>query len=186
MIKVSYTELIENHYKTVWNTSGTKRNWDKGPLQDLPDDFHILEFAPHDHRNMWTYATCGMSLPDDESPIELHMFSLFKDEEIIELLTAIAHYHRNDSALDLGHTINFGRPWINESEATFGLISLPYLDGQNLEILKNNDNIIHFYWLIPITEREREFKKIHGIEELEKILELKQFNYLDPHRKSVI
>lgn len=45
---------------------------------------------------------------------------------------------------------------------------------------------VRFLWLVPITERERAFKKTHGTEALEQRLEAAQFNYLDPERNSVV
>jgi hypothetical protein len=53
-------------------------------------------------------------------------------------VTAIAHFHRTGSALGLGHTVNFGRPWLPTSSCTHGLGSLPYLDGPDLEWLHHS------------------------------------------------
>lgn len=47
-----------------------------------------------------------------------------------------AHFHRTGSALGLGHTVNFGRPWLPGSSCTHGLVSLPYLFGPELEWLQ--------------------------------------------------
>jgi hypothetical protein len=82
---------------------------------------------------MWTYATSGMSRPGDATPLELHLFSPERSEQLVELLMAIAHYHRTGSTLGLGASVNFGRPWLSGSDCSFGLISLPYLDGPALE-----------------------------------------------------
>lgn len=135
---------------------------------------------------MWTYATCGMSALIPSVPIELHLFSPFATNSHVELLTAIVHYHLTGAALNLGHTVNFGRPWLPESQCEFGLISLPYLDGPGLEQLTLDDKTINFAWLIPITESEVKFKKSNGLEALEHEFEQANFNYIDPKRSGVV
>ena len=84
--------------------------------------------------------------------------------------------------------MNFGRPWTNGSTCDHGLISLPYLDGPKLEILNLPESgiTVGFLWLIPITEAELKYKKHYGLGAIEKQFEAIQFNYLDPHRHSVV
>lgn len=77
---------------------------------------------------MWTYATCCMSQPNDPCPLELHLFSSEKSEEPVELLVVTAHYHRTAEKLGLGHSVNFGKPWILNSTCEYGLLSRPYLN----------------------------------------------------------
>ena len=181
-----YLNSIIEHYRENWGDSGTARVWGKGPRQELPEEFTVFEFPPSTTRTMWTYATACMSQPDDESPVELHLFSPQSSQAHVELLTAIAHYHRNEVQLGLGHTVNFGRPWMPGSQCDHGLISLPYLDGPDLEILELDNNTVHFLWLIPITKDELEFKKQNGLEALEKEFDRHEFNYLDPMRDGVV
>ncbi len=122
-----------------------------------------------------------------DKPIEIHLFSLEKDESLVELLTSVAYYHMtSENKLGLWHTVNFGHPWKPNSKCEFGLISLPYLDGSELESLNIKDQLVKFYWLIPITHREIEYKKKYGVDKLEDRFELAQFNYLNPLRNSVI
>jgi hypothetical protein len=49
-----------------------------------------------------------------------------------------------------------------------------------------NSNEIHCYWLIPITEKERDYKIENGYQALEQLFEEKQIDYLDPDRKSLV
>jgi len=135
---------------------------------------------------MWTYATCGMSNQSDATPVELHLFSISRCLEHVELLTAIAHYHLTGVYLDLGHTVNFGRPWMPGSKCDHGLISLPYLDGPSLEWAMIKERKTRFLWLVPITAKERSYKKQHGLEKLESLFEEKSLNYLDATRESVV
>lgn len=181
-------ESIAAHYQSQWKNTGNHRTWNAGPTSELPPDFTVLEFPPHADRTMWTYATCCMSHPSQTSPIELHIFSPYQSESLIELLTVIAHYHANHEPLDVGHTVNFGRPWLDSSECKYGLISLPYLDGPNLEKFQPGEpsEPVRCLWLIPITHRERDYKAKFGLTALEEAFEKAGFNYLDVNRRSVI
>jgi hypothetical protein len=134
---------------------------------------------------MWTYATVGMSQPGDACPIELHMFSPVRSDLLVELLFATAHYHRTGASLGLDDTVNFGRPWLEGSECDHGLISLPYLDGPSLENLNAGGGSAKFYWLLPVTRSEVDFKARFGVDALESEMERQRFNYLDPARKPV-
>src|SRR5688572_29449233 len=162
------------------------RQFSAGPIEQLPVDFIILRYPPRDNRAMWTYATCGMSQPNDVMPLELHMFSPRASPEIEELLVVTAWYHRNGAGLDVGHSVNFGRPWLKESACDRGLICLPYLDGPSLETLRIGSDLVKCYWLIPISLAELDYKRAHGLEALEQAFERASFNYLDPQRASVI
>lgn len=184
----THCERIKSHYAGVWKNHPVERRWDRGPVGELPSEFCVLEFPPTKWRGMWTYATCCMSQPRDEACLELHLFSPQRCDSHVELLTVVAHFHRTGARLALGHTINFGRPWIVGSNCDHGLVSLPYLDGPGLENLscEEDDCPVRCLWLIPITREEREFKKGHGLEELERKLEQSSFDYLDVHRPSVV
>ena len=177
---------IERHYRSNWKATPETTSFAAGPVEQLPPGFTVLRFPPHGDRTMWTYATRGMSLPGDPSPIELHVFSARETQEIDELLFMTAHFHRTSAKLGLGHTVDFGRPWVAGSTCGYGLVSLPYLDGPDLEDLVVQDNAIKCYWMIPITRAEREFKVREGLEALEAEFERTSFDYLDPRRGSVV
>jgi Suppressor of fused protein (SUFU) len=181
-----YTRQLQQHYEGCWNSKARTLKWRSGPVEELPEDFSVLRFEPHAARNMWTYATCGMSLPTDEEPLELHLFSPVENPQLVELVTVITHYHRTGSFLGLGHTVNFGRPWLPGSGCDYGLVSLPYLDGPSLEWLEGEGFNTRFLWLVPITPAEVAYKKKHGLEAFEAKLEAASFNYLDPKRASVV
>ena len=182
-----YKDNIVNHYISVWGEDFQERKWSKGPIMESVPHFSILEYKPNLSRAMWTYATCGMSTYTHISPIEIHLFSSVQDDSIIELLSTVCYYHNVEANLNLGHTVNFGRPWQDSSESSFGLLSLPYLDGSNLEIMSSdNQKEVHFYWLVPITKTEVEYKKEYGLEALESKFDANEFNYLNPNRRSVV
>src|SRR5690348_8518479 len=103
---------IQNHYDDVWKARAKVCEFSAGPLGQLPQGFAVLRFPPRGDRKMWTYATRCMSLPVDQAPLELHIFSPFETEEVVELLVATAHFHRTSTKLGLGDSVNFGRSWI--------------------------------------------------------------------------
>lgn len=179
---------VRSHYVEQWNSSPTERRWKEGPVSELPPGFCVLEFAPTETRHMWTYATCCMSEPGDEDAVELHLFSPVQTLAHVELLTVVSHFHRNVHHLGLGHSVNFGRPWLLNSRCEYGVISLPYLDGPSLEWLRfaGSDQKVRCLWLVPITAEERDYKRLHGLEALEGKFEESQFDYLDPMRRSVV
>lgn len=176
---------IRKHYSRFWGEC-TEHKLNKGPVNELPAGFKILKFSPSDKRNLWTYATCGMSENPDANSIELHIVSPVEHDFLIELLTVTAHYHVTGGNLGLGHTVYFGCPWYENSDLEYGLISLPYLDGPVFETYQAESKSVQFLWLIPITGREREYKKQKGLEALEQKFEEGNLNYLAPYRKSVV
>ena len=182
----NYKELLLEHYKDCWETKPNEYTLIKGPMNKTNSNFSVLEFPVSNSRKMWTYATSCMSSFDDENPVELHLFSPIKHNIHIETLTAVAFYHLTDKKLWLNHTVNFGRPWLENSICNHGLISLPYLDGNSLECFHARNKTIKIFWLIPISISEVEYKKENGVDALEELFEQKQFNYLDPKRISVI
>jgi len=187
MDKDLYHQKLLTHYISNWGQEYRALIWEKGPYRDLGDHFRILEFPPTTERNMWAYATLGMSCFEDEFALELHIFSGEQDHTLVESLIVVAHFHRFRSRLGHWHTINWGRGWRLDSSCAYGLISLPYLDGPQLEVLTLDDyQSVHFYWLVPITEEEVAFKKEYGAEKLEEIFEEKGLNYLDPLRDNII
>jgi hypothetical protein len=179
----SYIDKLKQHYKAFFGVAGKRVQFDKGPIEKLHPNFEVLEFPPNKRHNMYGYCTVGMSLDrDDDNLIELVLYSPESEPEIAELLTAVAYYHRNTLPLNLYHTVNIGRPWLEHSLCDHALISLPYLDGPELEFFNYKRKETHCYWLIPITEAERDYKIEHGCETLEQLFEDRQFNYLDPQR----
>lgn len=182
----SHLKHLIDHYQRSWQVAGRARRWSEGPSDELPPEFCVLEVSPTAQRDMWTYATCGMSLPTEAAPVELHLFSSSQTERHVELLTVIAHHHHTARRLGLGDTVNLGRPWLPSSFCDHGLISLPYLDGPDLEQMKCADGLVRCLWLVPITKAEVDYKKVHGIEALEKRLEEAQFDYAARTRPSVV
>ena len=182
-----YQQRILKHYIAVWDGKFSVLKWDRGAITKLPSKFEVLEFPPTAERNTWIYATCCMSQPIDQVKIELHMYSGVQDRALVELLTAVVYYHSLTHYLNLNHTVNFGKSWQGDSKCSYGFISLPYLEGPMLENIEiDGGEILKFYWLIPVTEQEVEYKTAFGVEALESKMEEGEFNYIDPYRLSVV
>ncbi|HEV3315944.1 MAG TPA: suppressor of fused domain protein [Candidatus Angelobacter sp.] len=182
----NYFMSIHEHYIQSWVSEPEAVQFNRGPIHDLPSEFRILRFAPNKIHSMWAYATVCMSQPGDRYPLELHMFAPMPNDDVTELLVVTAHYHRTGKELGLGHSVNFGRPWWSGSQCDRGLISLPYLDGPQLEWLEGNGQKVRFLWLIPVTKAEIDFKKESGLDALEKKFDERKLDYLNPLRSSVV
>lgn len=178
--------LIRQHYETVWSNRGEILRHDQGPVHELPHEFCVLHFPPSRTRTLHTYATCGMSLPDDIERLEVFVLSPVADNRLCELITMVAHYHRTLREFGLGHLFKIGHPWLPGSACDSCLISLPYLDGPKLEWMKTDDTTIRFLWLIPITPDERAYCRENGTDSLESLFESARFNYANPNRGSVV
>lgn len=182
-----YTDKLRQHYEDYFGVSGKRLILEKGPKEKLHQDFYVLEFKPNNRYDFWTYCSVGMSLDrQDNHLIEVFVFSPKQDIAQVELITVCASYHRNGLPLDLHHTINIGRPWLDNSKCDHCFVSLPYLDGEVLELFNFYNKTYHCYWLIPITEKERDYKIENGCEALEQLFEDKQLDYLNPERKCLL
>jgi len=183
----NYTNSLKQHYESYFGKSGKQLKLDRGPIEKLHSDFYVLELTPNDKHNMFCYCTVGMSVDRfDENLIELVLYSPRPDNSIVELLTCCASFHRNKMPLNIHHTVNVGQPWLGNSKCDHGFISLPYLEGEQLELFDFGDKTIHCYWFIPITEKERDYKIENGCEALEQLFEEKQIDYLNPNRDSLV
>jgi len=179
-------EKIIAHYVANWGSEPKIYLWGKGPIQKLYYQFRVLEFPPATNTDMWKYATVFMSGDENGYPIELFVFSSKQDHSLVELLFAVGYYHQNTHKLSLNDSVNFGRGWQGASVCNYGFISLPYIGGPDLETLKIEGEEIKFYWLIPVTEQEVEYRKSHGTDALEDMFEEKGLDYINPGRASLI
>ena len=92
---------------------------------------------------MYVYCTAGMSIDHLDEPLtELFVYSPKADMALVELMTVCASYHRNKLPLGIHHTVNIWQPWLEDSKCDHGFISLPYLDGEDLEIFNFEGNVI--------------------------------------------
>ena len=142
----AYTDKLHRHYENYFGLSGKKRILDKGPKEKLHPGFFVLEFPSNQRHDFFCYCTVGMSADRlDNNLIELMVFAPKADNSLVELLTVCASYHRNVLPLNIHHTVNIGRPWLESSKCDHGFISTPYLDGDQLELFNFEGQIIHCY-----------------------------------------
>ena len=177
-------ELLKQHLETNWGKSYDRKDQISDPLKKMSEAFSVLEFPPSEKHGFWIYSTLGMSTDNPTNLIELHIFSQKQDSTLIELLTITASFHRNNTPLDLNHTVNFGMPWQDDSACSLGFISLPYMDGEALEIFNFASGHLHNLWLLPITESERDYKIENGWDALEQRFDECELDYLNPKRHS--
>lgn len=183
-----YTDHLTQHLANAWGAHVVEAKFVLRPapgMGDFPAPT-MLVFRPSPERQMWTYATCGLSDLTQPNPIELHLFSRTDDVQLLELLTIVAHYHRTGARLGLHHTVNLGRPWLPNSACDHGLVSLPYLDGPRVEKMEFGGMEINCLWLIPITRQEREYKMKNGVEALEEKFDKPPLDFANPGRQSRI
>lgn len=182
-----YNAALEQHYDKVWHCKDMQKSFDaNGRIVMVNPDFKVLEIMPSSKSSIWTYATVGMAGKYGDAGIELHVFSDIKNPIWVGILESVAHFHLTEARLSIGHTVNFGVGIVEDSNLTHGLISLPYLDGQNLELFSYGSQKISCLWLIPISQSELQYKKLYGLEALERIFEKTGFAYSDAKRLSVV
>jgi len=180
---------IAVHYQRIWSSVPSNCDWPPLALRagDLPDGFAVLRVAPAAGDRPWRYGTVCMSAPTDDYAIELHMICDGPEDECAAILTMTAYFHRTTARLDVGHSVNFGRPWVAKSRCTFGLVSLPYLGGPAWEWCSiGAGQRVRCLWLLPITPEEAKFKRESGTDALEERFEASGFNYANPFRPSVV
>lgn len=180
-----YAQALTKHYSQQFGVPEVVQ-WSRGPVHLLPAGFRVLRFPPVHPKRLFIFATCGMAALGGSHALECVLLSPVPDESQVELLTVITWYHTTTARLGLGHTVNFGRAWMPDSDCTYGLLSLPYLHGPSLEHFDHVTGRTRVLWLIPITSEERAFKVQHGLEALESRFESSGFDYSNPHRASVV
>ncbi|KIC95950.1 suppressor of fused domain protein [Flavihumibacter solisilvae] len=183
----TYIDKLQLHFESYFGVTGKALTLDKGPKEKLHSEFFILEIPPNKRHGMFCYCSVGMSADRiDDNKVELVVYSPRSDISLVELITYCASYHRTKLPLNLHHTVNIGQPWLDSSLCNHAFISLPYLEGEELELFQFEGNTIHCYWVIPITESERDYKIANGCEALEQLFEERHLDYLNPNRSCLV
>ena len=160
--------------------------WTLGPIQQKLPRFRVLRVAPGPKsNNLWIYTSLGAWEANADAKIEFMIFAPEENPRHVELLAMTAHYH-SESRLGLGHTLPIGEPWLEGSLCDCILVSLPYPFGPELEICNTDKGRIRLFWLLPITQAEREFKVQNGPEALEEEFDKHALEYWRIDRASVV
>jgi hypothetical protein len=163
--------------------------WKHGPILKVLPNFRVLRIAPSRAEEAWVYVSAGAWEVTAESPwgAEFVVLSPVEDAIHVETLAMVGHYHADPGyRLNVGSTLNVGRPWMDAASCSRFLVSLPYFAGPRLEVCDLSDRRIRFLWLLPVTDAEWAFLKTHGQEALEQELEEAAIDPLDRTRKSVV
>ena len=178
-------EEVEAHIRHFFEGHVTaEAEWHHGPSAELWPHLRYLAIAPGPLYRGWVYFTVGAS--EVASPhLEFFICSPHANESATELLAMATYYHATER-LGLNHTLPIGRSWLPNATCDQFLVSLPYPFGPNLENIKASVGEVQALWLLPITEAERAFAKVHGVEALEALFDERAINPLDINRSSVV
>lgn len=181
--QIPYSDKLLDHYENFFGIDYEGIKIEDSDTTGLSEDFCVVKFLPTQHREIYVYATLGLSNKNDTSPIELFMYSITENDRIVSILYEIAQ-QRNDKAITLEayQTVEFKQPWYEGSKCDYGLISPPYIEGPELEECGN----INCFWLIPLTQEEVQFKMQFGIESLEQKFNDAELNFLHYYRDSIV
>jgi hypothetical protein len=181
--------VIDAHIAGFW--PGSLREtiaWNYGPIWDVLPRFRVIRVSPRSPREPWVYVTRGAwTVGREATRLEFLLQSPVDELLHVELLSMVAHLHADDRhRLDVGHTMNVGRPWLPGSSCDHLLVSLPYPYGPKLEWCEVQALRVRFLWLLPITKSERDHRVKHGLEALEQLFDAAAIDSLDPKRVSVV
>lgn len=185
---IDHFDTVEKHIREFFaDHSVTEHQWPFGPVHEAMPEFRVLCAAPGNHTPCWTYLSVGASSIENKELGLLEFFIISPVEHLrnVELVTMAAWYHKTNK-LGHGHTFPIGEPWLEDSHCDHMLISTPYPFGPDLEICNCPNGHIHLFWLLPITEAERDYKVAHGLESLEQLFEDAGLEYWNVSRPSVI
>jgi hypothetical protein len=159
--------------------------WLPGPAARLWPQLYCLAVAPGPRYSGWVYLTVGSSLTDATPRLEFLLCSPRASDQIVELLSMVAHYHASEG-LNVHHTLPIGRAWLQDSLCDQLFVSLPYPFGPELEVVHAPQVQARILWLVPITLAERRFAVKHGAEALESLFDEHAIDVLDSERPSVV
>jgi hypothetical protein len=166
--------------------SSVLETFERGPIGSLVPGFHVIVLEPGPKTACWTYISVGCGVVGDgSSRLELVAMSGEEEPILVERLAMVTHYHARET-LGVGHSLPVGEPWTPGSTLEHLLVSLPYPFGEDLELMTDGDEHVHFLWLLPITAAEREYKNREGLEALEELFDQRGIEYSDPNRRSVV
>ncbi|MBL8955162.1 MAG: suppressor of fused domain protein [Myxococcaceae bacterium] len=158
---MSNAGAVLRHYSRFWSAPPLERG--------RFDVFRIVSFGGA------VYATCGLSDAVGALELILEAPAAAATEPVVELLAAAARHHLEVDWLGVGHTLDFGRPWLPGSQCTHGLITLPRLDGLD----RLEAPAVRVLQLVPITAAEHALKMTDGLDALEERLE--KLDWADPN-----
>ncbi|WP_346009680.1 suppressor of fused domain protein [Streptomyces sp. SID1328] len=154
--------------------------------REVVPDLRVLVVEPGPRSDSWAFVTagCWASMEKHGRGLEFVMTAHVRDQRFIELMAMIAYYHCGGHQLDLEHSMPIGEPWVPGSTCDHLLISLPHLHGPDLEHCPLPGGHARILWTLPVTTAEIEFRRRHGHEALEQLLDEAEIIPTDPFRAS--
>ncbi|MER6672894.1 suppressor of fused domain protein [Streptomyces sp. NPDC000983] len=182
-------EAVETHVRAFFEGHRVEAvDYDLGPdRQEAVPDLRILVVEPGPRGDSWAYVTAGCWAPvqKDGHGLEFVMTAHVRDQRFIDLMAMIVYYHCGGHPLGLQHSMPIGEPWVPGSTCDHLLISLPYLHGPDLEHCPVPGGHARILWTLPVTTAEIEYRRRHGHEALEQLLDDAGIIPTDPFRASV-
>jgi hypothetical protein len=180
---------IEDHIRSFFASCRVSVLPAVGYGERLPG-LRVVEVEPQDDGGIWTYVSLGASwvAPVDEPPMEFVLLAPEQSVRPPQLLRMTAWYHADPDPshrLGWGHTLPIGEPWLDGSACDVLLVSKPYTIDPAFEVLNVGSTHVHFYWLLPITESEQQYRAKHGLDALEDRFEETGLAYWNPLRRAV-
>jgi hypothetical protein len=157
---------------------------------NLPE-LAVFEVAPPDGETSapWLYVTSGASAEamDDGYGLEFVLCAAAAEPLAAKLVAMVANLHADPRyAMSLGQVVEIGHPWLPGASADHLIVALPGIFDPELEWLSDRDHTTRFIWLVPITRREAEFAKQHGLDALQSRLGAAQADLSALTRESVV
>jgi hypothetical protein len=159
--------------------------WTLGSWPREHPEFRALELAPPGGDQPWIYVSAGAAhlRRFDGVGHEYVIRTWQQDRLMVELLSMVAAYSTRED--HDGHTVPIGGPWVEGAEADHLYFNKPYFVSRDFAGLRIDDAFsLRFLWLVPITEREKEWRHEHGQEAFEQWLEEHHVRPEDPARRS--
>lgn len=190
-----YLDVREKHYVRHFGelTEDVVHWLDADPLH-----IDIYRFRPCPGRRYWTLVTGGMSDQaqyvdaDGETAAfrtELMLYAKEPRDWMYRALKAMADFpFLSGQSLHWYHTFNNCASITSEPSELTGMICLPpVLEAPDFGSLCIGEERVDFLWVVPITDREREYAEENGSEALEDVfMNANVEPAIDERRKSVI
>ncbi|WP_157740242.1 suppressor of fused domain protein [Micromonospora auratinigra] len=163
----------------------------EGPIESRVPGFRVYRIHPRVAGGWWLYVSsgCWAATQEHGHGLEFFLAAPRDDWQNLESITMNAYYHCGPprQRLDVGHTVPIGRPWLDDSSCDHYLVSPPYPFGPDFELCEWGTGAhARILWLLPITKAEKDFRRTHGLEALESLLEEHMIDPVDPGRASVV
>jgi hypothetical protein len=183
-------EAVEAHVRAFFAGHEVESlPYDMGPRRrESVSGLRVLVVGPGPRADSWAYVTAGCaSLADDDGHgLEFVMTAPVRDRRFLDLLAMIAFYHCTGARLGPAHSVPIGEPWTPGSSCDHLLVSLPYLHGPDLEHCPLPGGHARILWTLPVTAAEIAYRREHGHEALERLLDEAAIIPTDPFRASVV